>query len=345
MPQTSIIIPHYNGEVILEECLVSLENSVSLDSSEIIVVDNGSTDKSIPLCREKFPHVVIIQSDYNRGYAGGCNFGAQFAQGDFLVFLNNDTIHKNKWIESLLKKIQSDKNIASVQPKILNYFETEKFDYAGACGGHLDIFGYPFSRGRIFDTIESDSGQYDNSEQVFWASGTAFITRKSIFNKVGGFDETLFAHMEEIDYHWRCHLMGYDVWVEPQSIIHHQGGATLAYGSPEKTYLNHRNSLLLILTNYSFLVSIYLFIPRLFMEILSLLKYTLSFQFSHSWAQLRALGWIVLHPHIIAKRRWKTWRLRKLKDGEIIKKMHNLPIVWQYFVKQLKIYSHVKGAK
>ena len=140
------------------------------------------------------------------------------------------------------KKIQSDNKIASVQPKILNYFESDKFDYAGACGGHIDVFGYPFSRGRIFDTIENDNGQYENSEQIFWASGTAFITRKSLFEKVGGFDETLFAHMEEIDYHWKCHLMGYDVWVEPQSSIQHQGGATLSYGSPEKTYLNHRNS-------------------------------------------------------------------------------------------------------
>jgi GT2 family glycosyltransferase len=310
---------------------------------EILVVDNGSTDDSIKMVRRKFPNVEIITSDRNRGYAGGCNFGVQSAKGEYLLFLNNDTIHAKNWLESLIQKLDVDKKISSVQPKILNYHERKNFDYAGASGGHMDIFTYPFSRGRVFDMIEIDKGQYDDSAEIFWASGTAFITRKSIFEMAGGFDETLFAHMEEIDYHWRCHLMGNSVWVEPKSVIYHMGGETLAYGSPEKTYLNHRNSLLLMLTNYSFFVSIYLFVPRLVMEILSLLKYLISAKPNHAWAQLRALVWILVHPHIIGPRRWRSWKLRTVKDSAILKKLHTQSIVWQYFIQQLKTYDQLKG--
>ena len=340
----SIIIPHFNGTKILTECLESLSKCTYKDL-EILVVDNGSTDESIKVVKKKFSSIEIVSSDINRGYAGGCNFGAKHANGEYILFLNNDTIHQKNWLEPLIKKLDNDENISSVQPKILNFHERQNFDYAGASGGHMDIFTYPFSRGRVFDNIEEDSGQYDDSAEIFWASGTAFITRKSIFETVGGFDETLFAHMEEIDYHWRCHLMGHSVWVEPKSVIHHMGGATLAYGSPEKTYLNHRNSLLLMLTNYSFFVSIYLFFPRLVMEFLSLLKYLISGKLDHAWAQLRALGWILVHPHIIGPRRWKSWKLRTVKDSEILKKLHPQSIVWQYFAQQLKTYSQLKGTK
>jgi GT2 family glycosyltransferase len=340
----SIIIPHFNGTKILTKCLESLSKCTYKDV-EILVVDNGSTDDSINAVKKKFSTVEIITSDTNRGYAGGCNFGAESANGEYLLFLNNDTIHQKDWLEPLIQKLDDDVSISSVQPKILNYHEQKNFDYAGASGGYMDIFTYPFSRGRVFDTIEEDSGQYDDSVEIFWASGTAFITRKLVFEIVGGFDETLFAHMEEIDYHWRCHLMGYSVWVEPKSVIHHMGGATLAYGSPEKTYLNHRNSILLMLTNYSFFVSIYLFVPRLVMEVLSLLKYAFSSKLNHAWAQLRALWWILVHPHIIGPRRWKTWKLRKVKDSEILKKLHPQSIVWQYFAQQLKTYDQLKGAK
>ena len=340
----SIIIPHFNGTKILTECLESLSKCTYKDV-EILVVDNDSTDDSIDAVKMKFPTVGIITSDTNRGYAGGCNFGAKSANGEYLLFLNNDTIHHKNWLEPLIQKLDDDEIISSVQPKILNYHEQKNFDYAGASGGYMDIFTYPFSRGRVFDTIEEDSGQYDDSVEIFWASGTAFITRKSVFEIVGGFDEILFAHMEEIDYHWRCHLMGHSVWVEPTSVIHHRGGATLAYGSPEKTYLNHRNSILLMLTNYSFFVSIYLFVPRLVMEVLSLLKYTFTGKLNHAWAQFRALWWILVHPHIIGPRRWKSWKLRKVKDSEILKKLHPQSIVWQYFAQQLKTYSQLKGAK
>ena len=342
--QISIIIPHYNGSKIIIECLSSLKMS-KYRNYEILIVDNGSTDDSIELINKNFSEVNVVKSDINLGYAGGCNLGAKSAKGKYLLFLNNDTIQNKNWLEPLITKLEGNNNISSVQPKILNYYNKQNFDYAGGSGGYLDIFIYPFSRGRVFDTIEQDNGQYEDSTRIFWASGTGFITRKSIFESVGGFDETLFAHMEEIDYHWRCHLMGHSVWVEPKSYIYHMGGSTLAYNSSKKTYLNHRNSLLLLLTNYSFLLSIYLLLPRLVMEIISLFKYLFTFKINHFWAQIKALIWIIFHPHTIIRRRLQAWKLRRVKDSEIFDKMYPQSIVWQYFVKQLKTYNQLKGKR
>ena len=338
----SIIIPHYNGSKILIECLESL-NNCSYDNLEILVVDNGSIDDSLELVNKKFPRIKVVTSDKNRGYAGGCNLGAKFAKGDYLLFLNNDTIHEIGWLEPLVEKLDEDINISSVQPKILNYYHKNNFDYAGASGGELDLFVFPFSRGRIFDTIEVDDGQYDDSAEIFWASGTGFITRKSTFEIVGGFDEVLFAHMEEIDYHWRCHLMGLSVWVEPKSLIYHMGGKTLSYESPRKTYLNHRNSILLMLTNFSFFLAVSFIIPRVILELISVFRYLLMGQLKHAFAQIKALIWILFHPHTIVIRRFKSWTLRKVSDIEILKKIHTKSIVWQYFVKRLKTYSGLMG--
>ena len=337
----SIIIPHYNGIKILTECLDSLHNC-SYKNLEILVVDNGSTDNSIEIAKEKFSDVNFIYSSKNRGYAGGCNYGVKFTKGEYLLFLNNDTIHEFNWIEPLIEKLEKNQNISSVQPKILNYDNRDKFDYAGGSGGELDFLVYPFSKGRIFDSIEFDCGQYDKSTEIFWASGTGFITRKSIFNLIGGFDEVLFAHMEEIDYHWRSHLMGFSVYVEPKSIIYHMGGRTLAYNSPEKTYLNHRNSLLLMLTNFSIPLSTFLIFPRLLLEFTSIFRYILMGRLKHSFAQLRAILWILFNLHVLVIRRFKTWQLRTISDKQVLKKMYSKSIVWQYFVRNLKTYSNLE---
>ena len=173
----------------------------------------------------------------------------------------------------MLQVLKSNPEVSAAQPKIKNYYDRKKFDYAGGCGGEMDILGFPYTRGRIFNTIETDTGQYDSTQEIFWASGTAFMTRKSIFFKACRFDDTLFAHMEEIDYHWKCHLMGYKVMSAPESVIYHMGGKTLDYQSPYKTYLNHRNSFLLLLTNYSIPMAAYLFFPRLVLEIFSGILY------------------------------------------------------------------------
>ena len=331
MASISIIIPHYNNYQILNDCLESLYES-ELHDAEVIIVNNNSTDDSIKKIITKFSKPIIISTPTNLGYAGGCNYGAKHAKGELLVFLNNDTEVDKEWLSQLIKTMGNQAHIASVQPKILNKNNQNTFDYAGASGGFIDKYCYPFARGRIFNTIENDNGQYDDIKRIFWASGTGFITRKSIFNKLGGFDETLFAHMEEIDYHWKCQLNGYNVYINPKSIIYHLGGKTLSYQSPYKTYLNHRNSLLLLLSNYNLVNTIRFLIPRIIMEFISCAN--------HASAQLLSLLWIISHPHIIIKRRKLIKKIRKISDEELLNNIiFDKSIVYQYFIKQKKEYQ------
>ncbi len=338
MSNISIIIPHHNNYEILYNCLKSLYQS-NLNNAELIIVDNNSTDNSITKIKNKFDDLIIIHSNKNKGYAGGCNYGAKHANGELLVFLNNDTQVQSDWLIELIDTINSDSNISSVQPKIMNKKNKIKFDYAGGSGGFIDKYCYPFTRGRIFHTIENDNGQYDDIIKIFWASGTGFITKKSIFKKVGGFDETLFAHMEEIDYHWRCQLNGYCVYVNPKSIIYHLGGGTLSYYSSYKTYLNHRNSLLLLLSNYNIFNTLKFLIPRLIMELISCMKDLITLKPSHAFAQIKSLLWIFLHPHIILKRRKYIKKIRKISDNQILNSIiFNKSIVYEYFIKNKKEY-------
>tara|TARA_Y100001980_G_C14556166_1_gene346734 strand:+ start:6924 stop:7874 length:951 start_codon:yes stop_codon:yes gene_type:complete len=308
------------------------------DKIQIIVVDNASTDNSVEVLKIKYPDITLLECKKNYGYAEGCNKGADIAEGDYLIFLNNDTIHDKNWIKNLVNIIEENPNFSSVQPKIKNYINKESFDYAGGCGGELDIFCYPFTRGRIFNTLEKDFGQYDNTKKIFWASGTAFITRKSIFKEVNGFDRVFFAHMEEIDYHWKCHLIGYDVGFTPNSVIYHKGGQTLNYSSSLKTYLNHRNSILLM-SNYSIFTFMLLIIPKLFLELISSFYELFLGRYKHSFAIIKSLLWIFLHPNIVFKRIINISKLRKINDFKMMKYFYCGSVVIRYFIFRKKKYS------
>ena len=333
-PQVSVIIPHYGGKKILEQCLESLNNT-NYEGLEIIVVDNNSPDDSVKIVKEIFLDVNLIKSEYNRGFAGGCNLGAQHAKGKYLVILNNDTIHENDWITHLVQRMESDKNISSVQSKIKNYKKRNYFDYAGGSGGFMDKYCFPFSRGRIFNTVEKDEGQYDQPCKIFWASGTAFITKRNIFEQIGGFDESIFCHMEEIDYHWKCQLLGYEVWVEPKSVVYHHGATTLPISSPHKTYLNYRNSLILLLTNYQVIISLKYFFPRFFLEILSFIKEILFFRWNHAFAIIRAWIWIICHTSFLYKRR------KNLKTHHKVDNIYKHSIVLKYYLMGKKTFSQI----
>ena len=334
MSNCSIIIPHYNGEDILHRCLVSVYNHTDT-KHEVIVIDNGSSDNSISMIEKKFPKTKIISTGKNLGYSGACNKGAKEAKNDYLIFLNNDTEITKGWIEPLINALQNEM-VASVQPKIKNLNNKEYFDYAGASGGYIDIFGYPFCRGRVFNTIEKDSLQYESEANIFWASGTAFATKKEIFIKSGMFDLKLFAHMEEIDYHWRTQMMGYKVIVCPKSVIYHEGGKTLSYQSSKKTYLNHRNNLILFFSNHKLSVVLILFIPRILLHLTSILVDFLSLKFNHSLAQIIALFWVILNPIYIIQKRKKN-NLLKIKSY-VLNGMIKKSIVFNYFILQKKIF-------
>mgnify|MGYP001210956463 CR=1 FL=1 len=340
MINISIIIPHYNCFDTLNNCIISLNKS-SFKNFETIIVNNNSTDNSINQISKIYPDIIIINSQKNLGYAGGCNLGAKYAKGKYLIFLNNDTEHESTWIEHLFSFMENNPQVSSVQPKIKNLCNKKSFDYAGGSGGFIDILCYPFSRGRIFNTIESDHGQYNNNMEIFWASGTAFMTRRKLFNNVSGFDTYFFAHMEEIDYHWKCQLQGYEVWVEPLSCVYHIGGKTLSYKSPYKTFLNHRNSMIILLSNYSIVFSLILIIPRILLELVSIVKDFLFMRFNHSLAQIAAIIISIIRIDIIIKRRLHIANFRTINDRELLKKIYKGSIIFDYFLLRKKRFSKI----
>lgn len=336
----SIVIPHYNGIDLLSECLRSLKNC-TYAPVEIIVVDNASTDGSADWVRTHYPTVKLVVCEKNRGYAGGCNRGAEVARGTYLLFLNNDTVHQRDWIGWLVQTLQSDTTIGAVQPKILNYFDRRRFDFAGGSGGAMDLLCFPFARGRLFLTLEEDRGQYDDEAQIFWASGTAFLIRRSLFLSAGGFDELFFAHQEEIDLQWRLQLMGYQIFVNPRSVIYHRNAATLSAASPRKKYLNHRNNLLMMLSNYSLPLATYLFPIRLALEGTAIFYAVFLRDFPHVWAILKSFFWIVTHPVTIVRKRRSVRTIRKVRDRDVLAAVYRRSIVLDYFLFGRRFYSEL----
>ncbi len=241
----AIVILNWNGEKHLSEFLPSVIAHTPA-AVDIIVADNGSTDDSVAFVRENFERVQIIELDQNYGFAGGYNRALASLNYESVVLLNSDVEVSAGWCEPLFEALRADEKVAAVAPKLLSYSQRDMFEYAGASGGYIDYFGYPFCRGRILQHIERDCGQYDDTRDVMWVSGAAFACRLKLFKEMGGFDADFFAHQEEIDLCWRFALRGYRVAIVPQSVAYHLGGGTLNASSPRKTMLNHRNNLAML---------------------------------------------------------------------------------------------------
>jgi GT2 family glycosyltransferase len=247
MEEIAIVILNYNGRNYLEKFLPSV---IKFSPNSIIyVADNHSTDDSITFLKTKFPTIKLIINEKNGGFAKGYNDALKRIKAKYYLLLNSDIEVTKDWLRPLYETIQ-DKKIVACQPKILSYSNKNKFEHAGACGGFLDKNYYPFCRGRILEKTEVDKQQYDFKQEIFWASGACILIKADLFHKLDGFDEDFFAHMEEIDLCWRLKKLGYQIYVDPASIVYHVGGGTLNYMSPFKTYLNFRNSLFMILKNH-----------------------------------------------------------------------------------------------
>lgn len=242
-----VALLNWNGKHLLEKFLPSIVKYS--DEAEIVVIDNGSDDDSVAFLHKHYSQVRVISLGENHGFAGGYNLGLEYIDAEYVVLLNTDVEVTEGWLNPLLECMESRSDIAVCQPKILDYHRRNYFEYAGAAGGFIDVLGYPFCRGRIFFTIEQDTGQYDDVRPVFWVAGACMMIRKSLFREAGGFDANFFAHMEEIDLCWRLRNMGYEIMVVPQSVVYHVGGATLSMKSPKKTFLNFRNNYILIAKN------------------------------------------------------------------------------------------------
>jgi GT2 family glycosyltransferase len=249
MLKTAIVILNWNGIVYLKKFLeVAIAYSSSSDTG-IFVADNGSTDGSADWIENSFPSVNLIRLEKNLGFAGGYNVALQQIEAKYFILLNSDIEVTKGWSEPLISFMEKNHDIASCQPKILSWSDRNYFEYAGAAGGYIDKYGYPFCRGRIFNYLEKDSGQYDSCREIFWSSGACMIVRAEAWKKCMGFDTDFFAHMEEIDLCWRFHKAGYKVYFIPDSVVYHVGGGALPYDSPFKTYLNFRNNLFLLYKN------------------------------------------------------------------------------------------------
>ena len=246
---TAVVILNWNGEKYLEQFLPILIENTKLSGSEIIIADNASTDSSLLILQEKFPGIRTVVLDKNYGFAGGYNKALAQIEADYYVLLNSDVEVMPNWLEPLITYMDKHADVAACQPKIRSYFNRKYFEHAGAAGGYIDRFGFPFCRGRVLGTAEEDKGQYDNITDVFWATGACLLVRSKTFWNVGGLDDDFFAHMEEIDLCWRLKSRGYRIVCIPESTVFHVGGGTLNVENPYKTYLNFRNNLLMLYKN------------------------------------------------------------------------------------------------
>ncbi|MCA6380839.1 MAG: glycosyltransferase family 2 protein [Cytophagales bacterium] len=244
MSELAVVILNYNGKKFLEQFLPTV--ILHSEGALIVVADNGSSDDSVDFIRSFFPSVQLISIERNLGFCGGYNFALKQVSATYYVLLNSDVEVTNGWLHPIVSLFNRNPTIAAIQPKILSFRRKTCFEYAGAAGGYLDALGYPFCRGRIFDKLEEDHGQFNDTVPIFWATGACHFVRSTVFHEMGGLDEDYFAHMEEIDFCWRLKRAGYQIYFEGGSTVYHVGGGTLSSASPKKTYLNFRNGMSLI---------------------------------------------------------------------------------------------------
>jgi GT2 family glycosyltransferase len=301
--KTAVVILNWNGKSWLEKFLPNVIQYSN--DAEIIIADNNSSDDSVKFLEENYPNIRIVQNDGNYGYAKGYNLALKQINAQYFVLLNSDIDVTKDWISPIISLMDSDKSISACQPKLLDYNNKNKFEYAGASGGYIDKFGYPFCRGRIFDDLEEDKDQYNDATEVFWATGACLFVRASHFWEVGGLDEDFFAHQEEIDLCWRLKNKGYKIMVEPKSVVYHVGGGTLNVGSPFKTHLNFRNNLYMLFKNLP-LSSLFTIIPiRLVLDGIAAITFLSNKKgISHLFAVMKShFAFYFEIPKLIAKRR------------------------------------------
>jgi GT2 family glycosyltransferase len=343
----AVVILNWNGRALLEKFLPSVvEHSVSMNGAggeqtavTVYVADNASTDNSVEFVKQRFPSVKIIINSRNGGYAGGYNDALKQIDADYYVLLNSDVEVTNNWIEPVRKLMDEDATIAACQPKILSYNNRGYFEYAGASGGFIDRYGYPFCRGRIFDECEEDKGQYDDTRQCFWATGACMFVRREAFLKAGQLDEDFFAHMEEIDLCWRMQQFGYKIMVCPASVVYHLGGGTLSQQNSKKTFLNFRNGLALLLKNLPARMVWYKLPLRLVLDHVAAYKFLFEGRKEDYKAIARAHRDFLSTFNLWRRKRYKYQRKNYLPgvfDGSV---------VYKYFISKVRVFANLDPEK
>jgi hypothetical protein len=335
----AVVILNWNGKSYLEKFLPAvIQHS---PEGSVYVADNCSTDDSVAFLRGRFPQVKIVVNKENGGFAKGYNDALKHIDAEYYVLLNSDVEVTANWINPIVQLMETEPKIAACQPKILAWHAREQFEYAGASGGYIDKYGYPFCRGRIFDTLEEDKGQYDSITEVFWATGACMFVRASVYREMQGFDEDYFAHMEEIDLCWRMKNNGYRIFAVPTSVVYHVGGGTLNKTSPRKTYLNFRNNLVTYTKNYAGSFLFFRLFYRLFLDGVAAFRFLLSGQGSHLFAILNAHCYWYLHIFDTLRKRRAIRAMNTYAPATT--GILNANVVVQYYLRKKKYFSAIKN--
>ncbi len=330
----AVVILNYNGAEMLERFLPSVVQNTP--EARIVVADNGSTDNSVAVVRESFPMVEVLELGANFGYAEGYNRALAAVTADYFVLLNSDVEVTRGWLAPLVECVEGDSSVVACQPKILDYKNKKHFEYAGASGGFIDAYGYPFCRGRLFDTVEEDCGQYNDACPVFWATGAALLVRASAFWEAGGFDGRFFAHMEEIDLCWRLLARGGKIMAMPASVVYHVGGATLQKSNPKKTYLNFRNNLLLLYKNLPCGKLQRVQRVRRLLDYVAALKFLFTGNWDDFWAVVRARRDFQRMKNDFAVSRAENMSKTVVAEPE---GLFSFSLLWQYFFKRRRAFQ------
>ena len=308
-----IVILNWNGRNLLNKFLPSLIRFTP-SNFNIYIIDNCSSDKSVEFITKKYINIKIIKLDKNYGFAKGYNMGLKDIDDEILCLINNDVEVTKDWTKSILNQFKNESKTGVIQPKMMNYYKRDYFDYAGAAGGFLDKYGYPYCRGRVYNKIEKDNSQYDKSSEIFWACGACFFIRNKLFKEMSGFDELFWAHMEEIDLCWRIKNNGYSIKFNHESIIYHLNAATLKKDNPHKTYLNFRNKLFMLVKNSKNNIFI-LLLEKFFIDLFISVYILISKGFKHFLAIFRAYFSLCIHINLLLEYRKKN--KREIKHYEI----------------------------
>lgn len=335
--KVAVVILNWNGKRFLEKFLPFLVKYNST-YAEIIIADNASSDDSIEFLKKNYPELRIISNSENGGFAKGYNDALSQVEAEYYVLLNSDIEVTENWIDPVIKLMDSDKNIAACQPKICSYSNRDEFEYAGAAGGFIDKYGYPFCRGRIFQELEKDNGQYNNATEIFWATGACIFVRAEIFHNLGGLDNDFFAHMEEIDFCWRLKNHGYKIMFCPDSRIYHIGGGTLPKNNPRKTYLNFRNNFYLLYKNLPAGKIFPVFFVRLFLDGIAGFKFLVEGDFKDVVAVTKAH---FAFYAAIGKLRKK----RKMMKHSSVSGIYGRSIVFEHYLRKKKTFKELDPDK
>ncbi len=339
LPSVAVVILNWNGKHLLEKFLPSVLSS-QYENLSVIIADNASTDDSIAFLRKNFPEARLLSSDTNEGFSKGYNSALKRVVADYYVLLNSDVEVSEGWIMPVISLMESDKKIAACQPKILSFEKKDQFEYAGAAGGWIDSLGYPFTRGRIFETCEKDIGQYNDTREIFWATGACLFVRGSVFHEMNGFDEYFFAHQEEIDLCWRMQRAGYAIYAVPASRVYHVGGGTLPMGDRKKVFLNFRNNLVMMTKNLTAVEVLWKIPVRIFLDMIAAYRALIDTNFSTfisiASAHLYYIEWLFTGS------RGKKLGKKNMSDfGGVYKGS----IAWKYFVNKKKTFSEIVQGK